>query len=906
MNIGAMEQDGVSVGTEFLRTVGRSLWNEADKSVCFDWSGTQVTFRVLGSPAEVSMSASIGDDVLAIYANGRLQRKIGPRRGLREKHLLLTDAPEDCVVSIVKLSEPNMAIPVMIYDICASPSPQKRDGAPPPSITSDVEGGDPPGLGATVECVGDSDTSALYNMMAKGGCMEGDWSFGSNVEHGWPFFLAESLGLASPPMVCALSGVGVHDGPHREKSLSEYYRRVVCCRDSRQNVRPDNNIGVDTSGPLCVLVFVGGNDLAHMPSHSAEAQRSFLKDFVRAHQALLQAIRHHRPCSPIVSLYTDAESCSGCETVLERELITSTLQQAVIDSVSGLGGAQFGFFSCKVQPNIRTNCPDDWAHDLHWSAIAHRKFARALKRALRDLDLREAGVRLQEQHFAVMTRLAAQLASKAAAGENDSELPVRSTEAEGVKTVGSDSVKIAGMSPLQLAAMGGDSTAVRLQLEHPDVDFLHLGPQSWSALHWAAEEGHEAVCSLLVQDQRFMAASNLDSAAVIVDMGLMAFRRLTPLHLAVDVGHVLVVRALLQSPSFAPFVNAFAEEAPAEISAASVPSRWSALHLAVHRGHTSITECLLRSETLSEGTINSVISHGRTALHMACSAGNEAVVQMLLDEQRFTAVNARAGQFHHAYHLYGFTALTLAVWRGHHDGIARLLLRHHRFHALDAPLVARGPEAQRAARFFGLDALQLMASHGMDDCVQLYLDAHAREKPGVAPRLGAFYFAARQGHEAILRTMAAHPAIDTAAEAAYEHSIRKGATSNALHEACWYGHVRIVQYILGLPGVEGAINATTGKDKASVLNTAIVKHRKDIAVCLLQSERFWAVNLVDCAGHTALHVACESRLEDIAIEIARHPRFVHHHLRCSSSGKTALMMAKECELDSLVDVLSQV
>eukprot|EP00403_Amphidinium_massartii_P025069 CAMPEP_0178394410 /NCGR_PEP_ID=MMETSP0689_2-20121128/12692_1 /TAXON_ID=160604 /ORGANISM="Amphidinium massartii, Strain CS-259" /LENGTH=154 /DNA_ID=CAMNT_0020015039 /DNA_START=99 /DNA_END=563 /DNA_ORIENTATION=- len=154
--------------------------------------------------------------------------------------------------------------------------------------------------------------------------------------------------------------------------------------------------------------------------------------------------------------------------------------------------------------------------------------------------------------------------------------------------------------------------------------------------------------------------------------------------------------------------------------------------------------------------------------------------------------------------------------------------------------------------------------------------------------------------------MAAHPAIDTAAEAAYEHSIRKGATSNALHEACWYGHVRIVQYILGLPGVEGAINATTGKDKASVLHTAIVKHRKDIAVCLLQSDRFWAVNLVDCAGYTALHVACESRLQDIAIEIARHPRFVHHHLRCSSSGKTALMMAKECELDSLVDVLSQV
>mmetsp|Transcript_37349 Transcript_37349/g.87452 ORF Transcript_37349/g.87452 Transcript_37349/m.87452 type:complete len:441 (+) Transcript_37349:83-1405(+) len=409
-------QESARARTQCLWVHGRSLWNEADASLSFDWPGTQICFRVRGSPTEVNMLASIGDDVLAVYANGRWQRKIGPSHGGRERYLLVRDAPADCTIRMVKLSEPNMSNPITIYDVWTGLY-SLQDGVAPSICPLDISG-DRPDAESTFECVGDSDTSALYNVAISDSATALD----SNIEEGWPFFLAESLGVA-PPMVVALSGVGVHAGPHRPESLSSYYQRLVCCWRHSQDSAPrvDTSEGSSTGGPLCVLVFVGGNDFVTMPRDSPSAQSLFMKDFVSAHQALLSVIRHRRPNSAIVSLYGDADSCSGCQSVAEQRFISANMQEAIIRSVAGLGGAQFGFFSCLVQPNIRLQCPSDWSHDMHWGPTGHQKFATGLKEALLALALREGAGCKGEQPFPGMAALATMLSDAGAAAGRASE-----------------------------------------------------------------------------------------------------------------------------------------------------------------------------------------------------------------------------------------------------------------------------------------------------------------------------------------------------------------------------------------------------------------------------------------------------------------------------------------------------
>mmetsp|Transcript_847 Transcript_847/g.1884 ORF Transcript_847/g.1884 Transcript_847/m.1884 type:complete len:519 (-) Transcript_847:87-1643(-) len=460
-------------------------------------------------------------------------------------------------------------------------------------------------------------------------------------------------------------------------------------------------------------------------------------------------------------------------------------------------------------------------------------------------------------------------------------------EAKGIRTL--HSVKVAGLSTLQLAAVRGDYSTVRSQLRHPDTPLSHLGPQDWSALHFAAREGHTRVAALLAENRRFMAASTLDCAVVIVPH-LKSVTGITPLHLAAYAGYADVARALLASRYFAPFVNAVAE------SAKGAPI--SALHTAIMSGrfgHASVVKSLLESETFSEASVNSLTDHGRTALHLACNLGNEDVVQLLLDDERFTAVNAR-GVDHDDFD--GHTALTLAIMADH-KSIVCLLLRHPRFHAVDCTLVARGQPPRLSQ---GPDALQLMASarfDGMSEGVQLYLDMHACNKPGTALRLGALSAAVRAGHKNVVRTLMTHPAVEKAAELAYVHPNRHRSEANVLHVACYLGHKHIVEYLLSLDGCEAAVNATNGKNKMTALHIAVAGQHEDIALCLLQNKSFFAVNRIDVVGRTALHIACEEKLEDIALEILRHPQFIKHGARCSY-GKTALELATERELRSVI------
>eukprot|EP00403_Amphidinium_massartii_P008197 CAMPEP_0178423414 /NCGR_PEP_ID=MMETSP0689_2-20121128/27677_1 /TAXON_ID=160604 /ORGANISM="Amphidinium massartii, Strain CS-259" /LENGTH=774 /DNA_ID=CAMNT_0020045009 /DNA_START=362 /DNA_END=2686 /DNA_ORIENTATION=- len=771
-----------------------------------------------------------------------------------------------------------MRMPVTIYDVRTSPSAQ-QDGVVPRVGPFDFQGRRP-GLDLTMEFVGDSATTALYNMVP--GVLGRDDCFGhhitwldSNIEEGWPFFLAQSLGIACP-VVVAVSGVGVYASTHLE-SLSQYYPRVLCCRPNPPNIAPHNDPCADEAGPSCIMVLVGGNDLLMMPWDPPSAQRAFLEDFISAYQALLRSIRHHRPCSPIVSLYGDAESWIGSESLVEREWLSSTLQRAVIRSVAELGGAPYGFFSCMVQSGIQQERESDRAYDMHWGANAHRKFAVGAEKAFRALVLSEEG-----QCFPAMASLAAKLQQTAA--DQVSRRPITTVappealpteQPQGVIPPRSNVDHTGGMK--QAGADSKNQLVPSMESEDPPMSNLRAPADSSQALHDAAW-----------LDNRNLVLELLENQAPQLRCG--------PLHVAAHAGHQSVVAALLQSPEFAPSVNVLA-------AGPGMALPLSALHLAAFEGHASVTECLLRSEVFSDEMVNSATDYGLTALHLACSAGKEEVVQMLLNEERFTAVNSIARIPDRGVPRGKFcTALDFAI--GGHERVACLLLQHGRFQVADATALPRGPELPHHCP---CNAVEFMADRGMVEGLQAYLVWHARTKPSVTLQPGTLWQAARAGHARIVQTLAEHLCVDTAEELEHQRPCPLALCLgyNALHVACFRGHLSVVQSILALGDGYGAtINAkSSGRNPFTALHFALFMHHEEVASCLLSSKSFTAVNAVDFLGQTALHIACGQELEEISVEIIRHPCFIQHRHVCSL-GNTASMVAKEKELRLVMDALA--
>lgn len=122
-----------------------------------------------------------------------------------------------------------------------------------------------------------------------------------------------------------------------------------------------------------------------------------------------------------------------------------------------------------------------------------------------------------------------------------------------------------------------------------------------------------------------------------------------PLHWAVSMGHIAVVRTILD------------ESHTVEVSAKD-DRRKTALIIAAREGYEAIVELLL---TRSDLDINAKDEWGDTALIVAAEEGHEAVVRLLLDLGNYVDVNAKNKK--------GDTALILAAGNEHED-VVKLLL----------------------------------------------------------------------------------------------------------------------------------------------------------------------------------------------------------------------------------------
>ena len=154
------------------------------------------------------------------------------------------------------------------------------------------------------------------------------------------------------------------------------------------------------------------------------------------------------------------------------------------------------------------------------------------------------------------------------------------------------------MTDLTVTSRFGLVLLVQLLLDN-GADLSNTAEQGWTALHWAAQEGHEPVTRLLLDRETDVSATDE--------------RGWTALHLAANIGHEPVTRLLL--------------DRGANVSATDEQG-CTALHLTAKEGREPVTRLLLDRGA----NVSATNEHGWTALHFAAMGGRKSLTRLLLNK----------------------------------------------------------------------------------------------------------------------------------------------------------------------------------------------------------------------------------------------------------------------------------
>jgi ankyrin repeat protein len=382
-----------------------------------------------------------------------------------------------------------------------------------------------------------------------------------------------------------------------------------------------------------------------------------------------------------------------------------------------------------------------------------------------------------------------------------------------------------------------------------------------TALHFAAESGHEAVALLLLDYKAYVGSRDDDertalhlaaragSEAVVrlllehnADPDAKANDNQTALHIAAERGDDALARLLLEHKT--------------DPNAKTSEYKMTALLIAAERGHEAVTRLLLEYKA----DPNAKVGFSGTALHIAARGGREVIVRLLLEYK--ADPDAKAG--------FKGTALHIAAERGD-EALARLLLEHQANPNINAE--------------HGWRALHIAAESGHKALAQMLLEHNADPNAKAGFRGTSLHIAAEQGDEAVVRLLLEHNA---------DPNAKAGFKGTSLHIASGQGHEAVAALLLDHKADVG----WRDDDERTALHLAARAGSEAVVRLLLEHKA--DVGSRDDDERTALHLAARGGSEAVVRLLLEHKADVEAK---DKDEQTALYIAAEWGDEAVVRLL---
>lgn len=256
-----------------------------------------------------------------------------------------------------------------------------------------------------------------------------------------------------------------------------------------------------------------------------------------------------------------------------------------------------------------------------------------------------------------------------------------------------------GSTPLHLATERHMKPLAELLLGRRSTNVNAKDEDQYTALHWAAQNGDEAITRLL-----------LDRGAAINETDGQGR---TPAHVACQHGQENVIRVLLS------------RGADVHIKG---KDNWTALHLAAWQGHLGIVKLLVKQ---AGADVDGQTTDGRTPLHLASQRGQYRVARILIE----------LGAYVHTTSAGLNTPLHVAAETGH-TSTSRLLIKHQ------ADIHAQNTN--------GLTPLHLASQRGHLATVKMLIEEGADPYRSNQALRTPCHLAAENGHCEVLKELLFH------------------------------------------------------------------------------------------------------------------------------------------------------
>ncbi|XP_029375880.1 receptor-interacting serine/threonine-protein kinase 4 [Echeneis naucrates] len=256
-----------------------------------------------------------------------------------------------------------------------------------------------------------------------------------------------------------------------------------------------------------------------------------------------------------------------------------------------------------------------------------------------------------------------------------------------------------GSTPLHLATEKHLKLLAELLLNRRSTNINAKDEDQYTALHWAAQNGDEAITRLL-----------LDRGAAINETDGQGR---TPAHVACQHGQENVIRVLLSRGANVQLKG---------------KDNWTALHLAAWQGHLGIVKLLIKQAVAD---VDGQTTDGRTPLHLASQRGQYRVARILIE----------LGADVHTTSAGLNTPLHVAAETGH-TSTSRLLIKHK------ADI--------HSQNVHGLTPLHLASQRGHLATVKMLIEEGADPYRSNQAQSTAFHLAAESGHCEVLKALLLH------------------------------------------------------------------------------------------------------------------------------------------------------